>query len=53
MCYDTINDSISVQIVNTFTVWITNSCRPGQLTNHERYVSRHSDSRHLELMVME
>jgi len=42
-----------LQIINSFTARITNTFRPGQLTSYGRCVSGHSDSRYLELMIME
>ena len=50
MCYDTINESISLQIVDSFTIWIKNNCRLGQLTSQNCWVSGHLGTRYLELM---
>jgi len=53
MCYDTINESISVTNNNTFTIGVTNTSGPGQLTSYGRCVSGHLDIRYLEIMLME
>jgi len=39
-----------LQIINSFTIQITNTSTPGQLTSHGRWISGHSDTIYLELM---